>query len=348
MDAEPLSATLATHPTPIASDSAQVFLRRTFGIDGELRALRSERDENFLVEAGGERYVLKFASPAEDRDVTHFQTNVLLHIAAKAPDVPIPRPVNTSSGRSFAEYTDPDGDLRLVRLFTFLPGTMVADVEITPALRTNIGFTLARVDKALESFSDPSPSYDLSWDLERAARLRPLLADVEERTNRRLVEQALDIFESRVAPELQGLRRQVIHNDLNPFNVLVDPVRQHLIVGVLDFGDIVRAPLVHDIAIAASYHIGAAENPLQPVAEMLSGYQKAVKLEQLEIDLLPDLIATRLAMTVLITEWRARQFPENRAYILKNHPASVAGLTRLARISRGEAVDFLRRVGAER
>jgi Ser/Thr protein kinase RdoA (MazF antagonist) len=347
MNAEALSATLATHPTPLTSDSAQSFLRQAFGIDGVLRALRSERDENFLVVAGSERYVLKFASPAEDRDITHFQTNVMLHIAAKAPELPIPRPVSACSGGSFAEFTDPDGKLRLVRLFTFLPGTMVADVKITPALRTNIGFMLARVDKALESFSDRNPSHDLSWDLERAARLRELLGNVEEQNNRRLVEQALDTFDARVAPKLPELRRQVIHNDLNPFNVLVDPTQTDSIVGVLDFGDIVHAPLVHDIAIAASYHIGAAENPLQPVAEMLSGYRRAVSLEQREIELLPDLIATRLAMTVLITEWRAKQFPENRAYILKNHPASVAGLARLAGISRGEAADFLRDAGSE-
>jgi Ser/Thr protein kinase RdoA (MazF antagonist) len=348
MSSGALSATLAAHPTPIASDSAQLFLRQAFGVNGALRVLRSERDENFLVEAGAERYVLKFASPAEHRDVTHFQTNVMLHIAAKAPDVPIPRPVNACSGQSFAEYTDPDGNLRLVRLLTFLPGTIVADVKIAPALRTNMGFMLGRVDKALENFSDQSPSYDLSWDLERASRLRPLLGNIEAPDNRQLVKQALDVFDERVAPELSGLRRQVIHNDLNPFNVLVDPTQPDSIVGVLDFGDIVRAPLIHDIAIAASYHIGAAENPLQPVAEMLSGYREAVRLEQLEIDLLPDLIATRLAMTVLITEWRAKQFPENRAYILKNHPAAVAGLTRLARISRSEGIGFLRGIGSER
>lgn len=343
IDSQPpeLSATLAMHSTPLNHDSARFLMWQQFGVDGAISTLRSERDENFLVEGKDASYVLKFASPAEDRDVTHFQTSAMLHVAAAAPELPISRVVKTLSGENFSEYIDPDGNRRIVRLLTFLPGTMVANVTITSVLRTQIGLMLARVDRALESFSGESPFHDLSWDMERAGRLRELLGNIQEKNNRVLVERALDGFDTRIAPAFPRLRRQVIHNDLNPFNVLVDPAKPDFIVGILDFGDIVKAPLVHDIAIAASYHVGAADNPLQPVAEMLSGYRKAVALESPEIELLPDLIATRLAMTVLITEWRAVHFPENRAYILKNHPAAVSGLTRLAGISRDEAAEFL-------
>lgn len=35
---------------------------------------------------------------------------------------------------------------------------------------------------------------------------------------------------------------------------------------------------------------------------------------------------TRLAMSCLITNWRAKLYPENRAYILRNAPASWAGV----------------------
>ena len=348
MSAEALSATLAMRPTPLALDTAQRILRQAFGIIGDLRALHSEREENFLVDTGNRRYVLKFANPAEDRDITQFQTDVMLHIAANAPDLPIPRIVNSTSGRDFTEFNDPDGNSRIVRLFTYLPGTMAADVKITPALRSRMGGMLALIDKALGSFSGREPPHDLSWDIERAGRLRPLLGNIEDVSNCRLVERALDTFDTRIAPNFPRLRRQIIHNDLNTFNVLVDAQAPDSIVGVLDFGDTMRAPLVHDIVTAASYHVGAADYALQPVAEMLSGYQKMLPLERLEIELLSDLIATRLAMTVLITEWRAKQFPENRAYILKNHPAAVAGLTQLARISRDESVDYFSGITSER
>ena len=56
-----------------------------------------------------------------------------------------------------------------------------------------------------------------------------------------------------------------------------------------------------------------------------------------------DLIATRLAMNLVIAEWRAARHPENRAYILKNHPAAVAGLVQLSGIARAQAQARVRR-----
>ena len=40
-------------------------------------------------------------------------------------------------------------------------------------------------------------------------------------------------------------------------------------------------------------------------------------------------MATRQAMTVLITEWRARSHPDNAAYILRHNPAARRGLVLL-------------------
>jgi Ser/Thr protein kinase RdoA (MazF antagonist) len=302
--------------------------------------MRSERDENFLVEAGSDRYVLKFANPAEDRAVTLYQTRAMTRVAQET-SLRVPQVLPTLSGEEFAEFRDHDGRIRLVRLLTFLPGTMIAGVQATPALRGRIGAALAQLDGALADLTDPCPPQDLSWDMDRAARLRPLLGNIEKTADRILAERALDSFETSVTPIYAGLRAQVIHNDLNPFNVLVDESDHERIVGILDFGDIIRAPLIQDIAIAASYHVGRDSESLRPIGEMLAGYLAVAPLAREEIDLLPDLIAARLAMTVIITEWRAAQFPENRAYILKNHPAAVAGLARLAEMSRDEAQRLL-------
>jgi hydroxylysine kinase len=335
-----LSPTLAIHPSAIARQEAAGFLRKTFGMSGTLEPLRSERDENFLVTAGADQFVLKFANPAEDPTVTLYQSQAMAQIARET-SLRVPCVVNTRTGKAFAEYRDRDDRVRLVRLLTFLPGIMVAQVTSTSLLRREIGAALAQLDSALSHMADPCPTQDLSWDMERAPRLRQLLDNVEDRNNRMLAERALDAFETTIAPVYAGLRAQVIHNDLNPFNVLVDPDEHDRIVGILDFGDIIRAPLIQDLAIAASYHVGRGAEILRPIGEMLAGYVSVVPLEQEEIDLLPDLIAVRLAMTVIITEWRASQFPENRPYILKNHPAAVTGLTQLAAMSRGEAQRLL-------
>ena len=64
----------------------------------------------------------------------------------------------------------------------------------------------------------------------------------------------LDRFDS-IAPQFPDWRWQVVHNDLNPHNVLCAPDAPDRIAGVLDFGDMVRTPLVCDLAVAAAYRI---------------------------------------------------------------------------------------------
>ena len=51
-----------------------------------------------------------------------------------------------------------------------------------------------------------------------------------------------------------------------------------------------------------------------------------------ELDLLPDLILGRLVARIVVSEWRAERFPENRAYVLRNTPRAWEQLRRLLSI----------------
>ena len=75
---------------------------------------------------------------------------------------------------------------------------------------------------------------------------------------------------------------------------------------------------------------------------MVSGFHAVLPLEPEEIDILFDLIATRMVLTVAISNWRASRYPENRDYILRNAPKAWAGLESLAQLSRAEAQAYLR------
>jgi Ser/Thr protein kinase RdoA (MazF antagonist) len=121
------------------------------------------------------------------------------------------------------------------------------------------------------------------------------------------------------------LRRQVIYNDLNFHNVLVDPQDPDRIAGIIDFGDIIAAPLINDLAVAASYQLGGEAGRAQ-AAEFIAAYHRALPLRDEEIRLLPLLIEARLAMTLLITGYRARLHPQNAAYILRNNASARAAL----------------------
>jgi Ser/Thr protein kinase RdoA (MazF antagonist) len=206
---------------------------------------------------------------------------------------------------------------------------------------------LARLNIAMAGFRHADEEHPLIWDLARAADLRGLLGDIEAPAQRALATESLDRFEQVVAPQLQGMRRQAVHNDANPGNILVDPANPETILGLIDFGDAARTVLAADVAIAATYHLGIDDDPLRGAGELVSGYHAVLPLRPEEIDLLCDLMATRLMMSVTIGAWRARRQPENRDYILRNNQAAWARLQRLACLDREDGAAYLRHVCSE-
>ena len=138
----------------------------------------------------------------------------------------------------------------------------------------------------------------------------------------------LEAFVTQVLPHLPQCRWQVVHNDLNPHNVLTDPGDPTFIAGVLDFGDMVETALVCDAAVAACYQVDPAA-PLQSLAAFARASHAVLPLTELEQSLFPILTAARMLTSLAIASARAARFPDNAPYILRNIPNAIAGLTAL-------------------
>jgi Ser/Thr protein kinase RdoA (MazF antagonist) len=76
---------------------------------------------------------------------------------------------------------------------------------------------------------------------------------------------------------------------------------------------------------------------------LVAAYHRILPLAAEEVEVLFDLIATRLVLTAVITNWRVTVHPENRDYILRNAPAAWRGLERLASLRRDTARAILSR-----
>lgn len=327
----------------LSEAEAARLAERAYGVRGQAVRLTGERDQNFRFDAvAGESYVLKISNSAEDAGVTDLQTRALIHMAAVDPGLPTPRVRPTLDGGPQYEWTVADGQPCVVRLFSFLEGTPLHQAAISPALLAAVGGALARVDVALSGFHHPADGHDLLWDLQRATRLRDLALAIDDPEVRGLAKAGLAMFAEVAAPRLPSLRAQFIHNDLNPHNVLAAADGEALVTGILDLGDAVRAPLVNDVAVAAAYHVEAGDDPLRGVATLVGGYHRVCPLRDEEIDLLVPLIVGRMAMTAAITSWRAKDHPGNRAYILRNLPASLVGLRQLLGLRLERAAERLR------
>lgn len=318
--------------------------RTHFGISGTASKLTSERDANFRLRlADGTSHVLKIANPAEETLVTNLQTMALLHIAEKDPGLPVQRISASLAGRHEEILTAPDGRPMVLRLFSYLEGDPLHLVARSTAQRRNLGSHLARLTRALGDFAHVATHHDLQWDIKHAHRLWSLLPHVEAGGKRALVERMLHQFDEYALPMMPHLRTQFVHNDLNPYNVLVGQADPSEIAGILDFGDMVWTPLVNDLAVASSYQLALDGNPLKDAAEFIAAYHQTLALQEIEIDLLYDLIGARMATTICIASWRAARYPENRDYILRNAPRAWAGLEAFAALPRAAAQEQLRR-----
>jgi Ser/Thr protein kinase RdoA (MazF antagonist) len=342
----PFDAEVLSEGSPALDiDWVRALAQDHYGLTGELVALTGERDRNYRLQsaADGARYMLKVSHPSESALVADFQTQALLHIAATDPRLPVQRIVSTLSGVPSFVADPGDGLPRVVRLFSYLPGLPMPDAPRSTAQRANLARTLARLDRGLQDFDHPAGVLDLPWDIQRADAVCGLLVHIADPQRRALAERALARFERDAKPVLPRLRAQPIHNDFNIYNVLVDPIDTDRIAGVLDFGDMVHAPLIDDLAVAASYQLGyEGDDPLADIVPFVAAYHAVLPLQRAEIDLLFTLMTARLVMVVAISGWRASRYPENAAYVLRNNPLSWARLTACEQIGNDNATAALR------
>lgn len=311
-----------------------------FGVRGTAELLTSERDRNFrLAGEDGQFYLLKVSNPSEEAEVVELQTACLDHIAEQDAKLPVPRVLRTLSGGKRAHTALADGRTCIVRLFTYLEGVPAKGTRHGPAQRAALGASLAELDLALRDFADPGASHDLLWNVARADRLAHLVDEIVSEPRRKLADQFMRRYVSGTLPRLGALRAQVIHNDFHLYNILVDAEDTDRVTGVIDFGDLVHAPLIGEVGTAAAYHMAGAEDPLAAVAEFVGAYHAVLPLLPEEQDILVDLVAARHLVTVLISEWRSQRYPENYAYIMRHNPAAWDGLSLLADLSRENARD---------
>lgn len=292
---------------------AEGIAKRIFGVSGSAHALVSERDQNFQLRSDdGRAYVLKIANPAEDPAVLDFQSQALLHIARVNPELPVPHLVATAEGAPSGAVDGADGRRFITRLLDYLPGGLLGEVRPSRALLRDVGASAARLGQALRGYFHPAARHELLWDLTQAPSLRERTHAIDDPEMRRKVEGVLDRLAEQVLPALEGMRAQVIHNDVSCMNTLVEGDR---VVGVIDFGDLIHAPLVCDLAVPISELIVEVDDPCGVAMEIAAGYCAVEPLSAEEIAVVFDLVTARTAMAIAISAWRVGEHPENQAYI---------------------------------
>jgi 4-aminobutyrate aminotransferase-like enzyme/Ser/Thr protein kinase RdoA (MazF antagonist) len=298
-----------------------------FGLHAVATPLPSERDQNFhLRAADGQEYVLKIAGAGEARAMLECQNAAMTQVAAHAPGLSALRVLPSLSGETIVIVTEAEGCSHFVRLLTYLPGKPLAKIRPhTPELLHAIGAYLATLDQALALFDHPAAHRDFHWDLQQAGEvIRRHAGAIPDPARRALLERLWPTFATETAPRLAALRKSVIHNDGNDYNVIVRPAQINTpaqIVGIIDFGDMVYSYTVAEVAVACAYAMLGKRDPLTAAAQVVAGYHRINPLNEEELAVLYPLIQMRLCISVCLAAHQQTVEPDNAYLTISEGPA---------------------------
>jgi len=331
-----MSLPLTFRRPEITSAEAATVARERFGLAaGPVSELPSERDRNFLLQPPGRgRVVLKFSHADDPESLLDLQHRALERVRTRVPGLAVPAPLPSVAGREIEAVEGAAGERHLVRALSWVEGQVLARVRYhPPELLESLGEALGRLDGALQGFSHGAAARDLKWDLTRADWVREQLERISGPGQRDLAARQLARFDDQAAPALGGLRRGVIHNDANDWNVIVaggGPCDRR-VAGFVDFGDMLESVVVADLAIACAYASLGKRDPLSAMASVVAGYDRVFPLEEAELAALFPLACARLLCSVVNAACQRAAIPDNAYLTISEAPAwdALACLDRL-------------------
>jgi len=329
---------------PLSKNTAARIASELYGLAAEIRVLPGEYDDNFHLQCPNARaFVLKVMHPAREDSFVDMQCRALTHLAAKAPNLALPRVIPNAKRELFTRLALEDETPRLVWMLSFLPWATLAETKPhTPELLRSLGRLLGEMDRALLDFAHPAAQRFLKWDLSRSNWARDYLGHISDAGRRALAKRFLNLFEEEAVPRFPHLRRSIIYGDANDHNALVDPQAMR-VVSVIDFGDMHEGLLVAEPAVAAAYATLGEEEPLAAAGSVLAGYHAILPLSDEEIAAFFALIAARLAVSVINSAHRKSLVPDDPYVTVSEEPAWAA-LDRLASRDPGEAHEYFRAI----
>ncbi len=319
-DLDAFMATMVARSQPVPIEFAVTLVRERYGFETHATRLTGERDENFRLRAAdGTEYVLKIAHSAEAPAVTDLPSAALLHVAKTDPALPCPRVVRERAGGTHVRFVDESGSERTARMLTYLSGKLLGTAARSARQRQACGRIAGRLSNALRGFEHPAAHRAVVWDVRHAAQVRRLLEEVPDFPHRQAAADLLERIVPRIESRLPRLRQQVVHNDINPLNVLVDAADEARVSGIIDFGDLTHTALIADVAVTAAEQIpeecgNDAGCARAAVLDVAGAYHESAPLKEEELAMLGTLVAARLAANLVVHEWHLHHNPGGGHY----------------------------------
>jgi Ser/Thr protein kinase RdoA (MazF antagonist) len=325
---------------PVGLGEAQIasVMRDHYGfVLADQARLGGEVDQNVWLRTDtGQQFLLKVSRGPVDETLV-WQETVLRHLAADAPDIPVPRLVLSQDSATFVDL-QVAGEPHVARLLTWLPGTMLAELESVPLdLLLEVGSIAGKLTRSLARLPAGSAGPPHHWDIRRSREAVDLaLPAVRGAHDRASVMTVMELFDAAVV-RIPSLPTGVVHHDLNDINILASSHGSGAlrVSGVLDVNDALLTVRVAEVAIAAAYAMLRQEDPLHALCSVVAGFHSVVPLSEDEVPVLFPFAAARLCVNATTWTQRTRQSPN--PYGLQRMRHTWPTLHRLAAIPAGLA-----------
>lgn len=280
----------------------------------EISKLEGYDSVNFKVRSNQGNFVLKkyhfseellYLLEAEDKVLSHIKKGEFVEVPYRIPNMD--KTALTIIGDS------------IYRLLPFLEGKFISEVPHSNLLLESFGKALALMDKKLLGIYDASvKGRETQWDLKFFKSNRGYLEAIENPMDRSLAHYFFLQFDENIYPIQDSLRKSIIHNDANDWNVLT---KNGLVTGIIDFGDMCHTWLINELAVGLTYILMNKDNPLEVASQVLKSYHRHYPLLVHELDALYYLIAARLCTSVCNSAYTKKLKPDSNYITISEKPA---------------------------
>ncbi len=291
------------------------ILKKHFSIDTDsITNLEGYESINYKIECVKGLFVLKkYTFDHEVLELLRSENKILERLSSQK-DYDFPTPIASNENEFLIIEND-----SIFRLLSFVKGSFLGDVEHTPTLLSSFGRFLGQMDKALlNTYNPPLKAKETQWDLQHFSTNYSYLKYIPDPQDKSLVDYFFLQYEENIRPVQHLLRKSIIHNDANDWNVLT---KDGHLSGIIDFGDMCHSWLINELVVAITYVMMDKEEPLKVAENVIKAYHEILPLEEREVEVIYYLVAARLCISVCNSAYTKTVKPNSEYITVSERPA---------------------------
>ena len=301
------------------------LLEKHYGLFCSIEELPGERDLNFLIrQKSGVSLVLKISNSCETFEFMNIQNEALKLVSKRINNGKVPKVLLNIDGNALSFVKSSRGTSHLMRIVHYVKGVPMAEYSPhTKNFLKSLGKMCGTVTDALKEISVTPLKRNLLWEIHNVKNiLNEYITCIKDQELKECVKLSLKNYCDLIFPLEKKLRRGWIHNDFNDYNILVTSnLSESYNFGLIDFGDMTHSYLVADPAVACAYLMLDKPDPLDAAFHFIEGYNRYLKFQESEIEILFPMILMRLCLSVTIGAFQQQKDPENKYLGISQKPA---------------------------